>query len=143
MRQAFVALVLVIVLQATCGATSHDSINQFQSPKVAVSKNNAVRSLRVRGTDAVEEERAINFKNLFDIKKWVGLKGPAKDAPPFAMQTIKAMLRDKAYRSTMFKQWDLYKLDEIPAKIGAENMKNKRVAKMLIDYRYNGRDYTK
>ncbi|KAG2854678.1 hypothetical protein PC114_g28657, partial [Phytophthora cactorum] len=95
MRQAFVALVLVIVLQATCGATSHDSINQFQSPKVAVSKNNAVRSLRVRGTDAVEEERAINFKNLFDIKKWVGLKGPAKDAPPFAMQTIKAMLRDK------------------------------------------------
>ncbi|KAG3045438.1 hypothetical protein PI124_g24814 [Phytophthora idaei] len=51
------------------------------------------------------------------------------------------MLKDNSYRSTMFKQWDLYKLDAIPAEIGAKNLENQQVAKMFLDYKRNGRLY--
>ncbi|ETL87238.1 hypothetical protein F442_14006 [Phytophthora nicotianae P10297] len=141
MRQTFVVLVLAIVL-LTCGAASRasDSINQFPSPKAAV---NHARSLRSPRTDAVEEERSVNIKKLFDFKKWFGVKVPANDAPPFATETIKAMLKSRKYRRTMYKNWDQYRMDEIPALIGEKVMNRKGVAEILTHYRTKGRDYTK
>ncbi|KAG3069194.1 hypothetical protein PI124_g21615 [Phytophthora idaei] len=133
MRLAFVALVLVIVLQATCGAASHVSVNQFQSPKAAVSKNNVVRLLRARGTDPVEEERAINFKNLLDVKKWFGVKRPVMNAnnvaDDFTKQSIANMLANEGHQRKIF---DRYTLKQIETNIGPETIgKFSRVRDML------------
>ncbi|KAG3097306.1 hypothetical protein PI125_g15737 [Phytophthora idaei] len=79
MRQAFIALLMAIVLLATCGAASlaSDSINQFQSSEAA--DNNKITSdpyeLAAR---VLSKKRAINVKKLFDVKKWLIIATTAK-----------------------------------------------------------------
>ncbi|KAF1775383.1 hypothetical protein GQ600_26316 [Phytophthora cactorum] len=119
MRQGFVLLVFAVVLLASCGAASPptdaigifkvDPPNQFQSPVDAA--NNDIRFLRNRGTDVVDEERAVNFKKLFDVKRRFGMKekyvAVKNEALDFAKPTIANMLLDRNVRYKMYKQWDL------------------------------------
>ncbi|POM67006.1 Secreted RxLR effector peptide protein [Phytophthora palmivora] len=58
----------------------------------------------------------------------------------FDLVTLKNMLNNPDFKSTMFKRWDKFTVEEIKRSIGQANM-NEDIAKMFVDYVKNGRIY--
>ncbi|OWY92565.1 hypothetical protein PHMEG_00038387 [Phytophthora megakarya] len=50
------------------------------------------------------------------------------------MITLGMMLKDVEFKQKMFKIWDKVPLPEIMHKLGASNLKDKKVAEMVTEY---------
>ncbi|GMF11173.1 unnamed protein product [Phytophthora lilii] len=44
------------------------------------------------------------------------------------------MLKKRKFKAKMFKKWDNYRIDELTKKIGEENLSNKAITKLFMDY---------
>ncbi|OWZ00471.1 RxLR effector protein [Phytophthora megakarya] len=122
------------------------------------------RRLRVHGDNTADEERTAN--NLLDIfdKRWFGVvKNSAVNVAvksektasnnyvvmfgDFAPVTIGRMIRDDAFKDFMFKRWDLVAMENIKPSIVKllknEFLSEEQIAKLVVDYVQNHRDYSK
>ncbi|POM64238.1 Secreted RxLR effector peptide protein [Phytophthora palmivora] len=57
--------------------------------------------------------------------------------------TLKNMLDNPEFKSTMFTRWDKFTMEKIKTSIGETNLNNEAIAKMVVDYVQNVRVYKK
>ncbi|POM60329.1 Secreted RxLR effector peptide protein [Phytophthora palmivora] len=142
MRLSCVILVAAVTVLSNCDVVSTNLINVSTARKMdlvqsvdTVQTDSDNRYLRIYDTDTNEEERAFNWSKLFDFKKWFGKTVKKNEVSDFAQQNIANMLVDPRFKKKMFKQWNLYTMNEITTKIGDKTLRFPTVQKLMNEYR--------
>ncbi|KAL4156977.1 hypothetical protein PRNP1_006003 [Phytophthora ramorum] len=145
MRLSYAVLIVIAVtFVASCNASSVAKVETSSLSQPRDTPLNGYRFLRT--TPAEDEERAIDFKKVFDVKKWFGL-GKTKvinaDAvvDKFSKGTLKKMRKNEQFKTDIFKSWDKLKVETVKLKIGQKTLNDKRFAELLVEYVKHGRTY--
>ncbi|KAH7460738.1 uncharacterized protein KRP23_14444 [Phytophthora ramorum] len=135
MRLSYAVLIVIVVtFVASCNASSVAKVETSSLSQPRDTPLNGYRFLRT--TPAEDEERAIDFKKVFDVKKWFGL-----EKKNFSMKTMKKMLQNEQFKTDIFKKWDKFTVETVKLKIGQKTLNDKRFAELLVEYVKHGRTY--
>ncbi|GMF12216.1 unnamed protein product [Phytophthora lilii] len=123
--------------------------SEIESNAAILNDKRLLRSHKAGGDGAYvkNEEQAINFKTLTNVKNWFRKNHCAPNHAAnsnnlyddFSKLNLETMLKKRKFKAEMFKKWDNYRIDELKVKIGQENFRNNAVTKMFMDYVKNHR----
>ncbi|GMF24766.1 unnamed protein product [Phytophthora lilii] len=149
---------------AASAQTKAEASSEVQPNDVVIDSKRLLRSNIVTHADdeytgVKDEERAmINFKEIFNVKKWFRKGTPASINSVtknnyaanyaanaknlndiFSKVNLKKMLKDNNFKMSMFERWNKYRIDELNTKIVQKNLSKKAVTNMFMDYLQNHR----